>query len=316
MALVTAPPDTTRRHVLLIGTTSYLPGWPDISAGVRTELDRAKRLFVDELGYDTCDELVNPDSSALKEEVARWRAGVDNGPDDWLILYYTGHGVERAGMLQLITTDIESDSPETAPTAQDLVMVPMGARQPSHILLIVDTCQSGAAQLDVASTAARLREAQGGAARGADFHVITTARARTLLSAAAYFLAATRTAICAAGPELAQAVFVLDFRRARVLAGSASGLSWPRLQAVTARQDGLRSCVRRSICGREIPPATHQKTVSDEAAGEVGSAKERLATTGTIKRRARRFTEPPPVSATIGPVAKIVRGEKEDRSQK
>ncbi|HEY3741307.1 MAG TPA: hypothetical protein VGL53_15760, partial [Bryobacteraceae bacterium] len=117
-----------------------------------------------------------PHSSTLKKEVARWRAGVDNGPDDWLVLYWTGHGVEHAGMLQLITTDIESDSPETAPNAHDLVMALVGARQPSHILLIVDTCQSGAAQLDVASTAARLREAQGGAARGADFHVITTAR--------------------------------------------------------------------------------------------------------------------------------------------
>jgi hypothetical protein len=176
MALVTAAPDTTRRHVLLIGTATYLPGWPDISAGVRQELDSAKRLFVDKLGYDTCRELVNPDSSTLKKEVARWRLGADKGPNDWLVLYYTGHGVERAGMLQLITTDIEADSAETAPTAQDLVMALVGARQPSHILLIVDTCQSGAAQLDVTSTAARLREAQGGAARGADFHVITTAR--------------------------------------------------------------------------------------------------------------------------------------------
>ena len=176
MALVTAAPDTTRRHALLIGTATYLPGWPDISTGVRIELNRAKRLFVEELGYDTCAELVDPDSSTLKKEIARWRAGVDNGPDDWLVLYYTGHGVERAGMLQLITTDIESESPETAPNAHDLVMVLVGTRQASHILLIVDTCQSGAAQLDVASTAARLREAQGGAARGADFHVITTAR--------------------------------------------------------------------------------------------------------------------------------------------
>src|SRR5579859_729832 len=176
MTLITAPPDKTRRHVLLIGTTEYLPGWPDISAGVRAELDRAKLLFGDELRYDTCNELLNPTSSTLKKEVARWRVGVDNGPDDWLVIYWTGHGVERAGMLQLITTDIESDFPETAPTAQDLVMALVGAQQPTHILLIFDTCQSGAAQLDVTSIATRLREAQGGAARGADFHVITTAR--------------------------------------------------------------------------------------------------------------------------------------------
>lgn len=176
MALVSAPTDSTQRHVLLIGTTVYQDGWADIGAGVLTELEAARKLFVDKLGYDTCNKVVNPNSSDLKKEIASWRAGLDPGPGDWLLVYYTGHGVERAGMLQVITTDIKSRSPETASNAQDLITSLFGDSHPSHVLVIIDTCQSAAAQLDVASTATRLREAQGGAARGADFHVLTTAR--------------------------------------------------------------------------------------------------------------------------------------------
>src|SRR5216684_1398131 len=205
MPLVTAPLDPTHRHVLLIGTTTNQPGWSDISEGVRTELDRARRLFVDELGYrnDTCRELVNPDSAALKKKVAGWRASIDLGPDDWLLIYYTGHGVERAGMLQLITTDIAAKFPETAPNAQDLVTALVGAEHPHHILLIIDTCQSAAAQLDLPSTAARLREAEGGAARGADFHVITTARSVDTASTGHFIeaLADTITSGTAAGAD-------------------------------------------------------------------------------------------------------------------
>jgi hypothetical protein len=179
MPLVNAAPELARRHALVIGTTTYAPGWDDISEGVRAEMAMAKRLLLEVLGYrqDTFCEILDPDVSALKKKVARWRAEIAPTSHDSLFVYYTGHGVERAGMLNLITHDIDVGLPESAPSAQDLVSALLGGEQmPSHALLVLDTCHSAAAHLDTAALAARLRDAAGGADRGADFHIIATAR--------------------------------------------------------------------------------------------------------------------------------------------
>ena len=179
MPLVTDAPERARRHALVIGTARYAPGWPDIADGVLAEMATAKRLLLEVLGYrrDTFKEILDPDESQLKKEVAKWRGDIDLAWDDWLLVYYTGHGVDRAGTLNLITRDVDAAVPETAPTAQALVSALLGGQQmPRHALLVLDTCHAAAAHFDTAALATRLREAEGGAVRGADFHVIATAR--------------------------------------------------------------------------------------------------------------------------------------------
>ena len=182
MPLITAAASTTRRHVAVVGTGTNRPGWADISAGVRDEIAAARTLFLDLLGYErsTYEEIVDGGAELLKK-VAGWRRRIAPTSDDWLVVYYTGHGVERAGSLHLITSDIEEDELETSPTAHALAGALLGGdKLPPHALLILDTCQSGAAHLDTASAAARLRTSIGGSARGADFHVVTTARSMEL----------------------------------------------------------------------------------------------------------------------------------------
>ncbi|MEH2606194.1 hypothetical protein V1277_005571 [Bradyrhizobium sp. AZCC 1588] len=178
MPLITEAPESARRHALVIGTATYLAGWDDIGQGVRTEMAAAKRLCLQFLSYQskTFAEIHDPDST-LSKEVAVWRANISPGPDDWILVYYTGHGVERGGALHLITRDVPTNMVEAAPTAQTLVSALLGGdKMPGHVLLVLDTCYSATAQFDAMGQATRLREAAGGRARGADFHLITTTR--------------------------------------------------------------------------------------------------------------------------------------------
>lgn len=179
MSLVKPIEGTERRHALILGTAHNATGWADISQGVYAELDRAERLLRELLGYDdsTFRRVVDPTESELKKVAARWRAEIAPGADDWMLVYYTGHGIEHAGTLRLITRDVETDLVEAAPTAQDLVASLLGgAEMPRHLLLILDTCQSAAAHLDSNAVAARISESTGGAARGSDFQLVCTTR--------------------------------------------------------------------------------------------------------------------------------------------
>ena len=205
MPLVTATPEPARRHALIIGTATYASGWGDIANGVRAEMTMAKHLLLEVLGYqrDTFDEILDPDQSELLKGVAKWRARIALTPDDWLLVYYTGHGHEKE-VLHLITRDVDADCPETAPSAQAIVSALLGGEQmPRHALLVLDTCHSGAAHFDTAAMAARLRESAGGADRGGDFHVIATARSigQALVGHFMEVLNTVLTAGQAAGPD-------------------------------------------------------------------------------------------------------------------
>ena len=204
MPLITFAPEQSRRHAFVVGTATSPVGYADISTGVRKELAAARSLLLGELGYrqETYRELVDPDESTLKKAIAQWRAAIAPKPDDWLLVYYTGHGVDRAGMLRLITVD--ATIPEVAVSAQDIVVALLGGDElPPHALLVFDTCQSGAAHLDTVAMAARLRESAGGKARGADCHVVATARS-IQNATVSRFIEALRDAIIegrAAGPD-------------------------------------------------------------------------------------------------------------------
>ena len=178
MTLLIAEPEAIRRHALVIGTATNQPGWPNISTGVRAEIAKAERLFLEVLCYqrNTYRRIDDPGESLLKDVLA-WFAGIRVTPNDWVVVYYTGHGIASAGELRLITSDIGVDQSAAATTARDFARLLADSQsQIKHALLILDTCNSGAAHLDTSDLATRLREAAGGSSRGADFHVIASAR--------------------------------------------------------------------------------------------------------------------------------------------
>jgi hypothetical protein len=174
MPLAIRKPEAVRRHALVIAAERNQPGWPNIAEAVKKERLRAHHLFLEVLHYEqsTYQEIIDPDLS-LVLKVRKWIQSVSQTPNDFTTVYYTGHGVERAQELHLITTDIEVNDESTAVTASTLAKQLL---ETQHALLILDTCASGAAQFDVPAVWTRFREAEGGSARSADFHVVTAAR--------------------------------------------------------------------------------------------------------------------------------------------
>jgi hypothetical protein len=174
MPLVIAKPESVHRHALIIATEQNQPGWLDIAEPVKKERMHAKHLFLDILNYEpsTYSEIIDPDARFITK-VHKWIQEVSKTPNDFAAVYYTGHGVEKAQELYLITSDIDTDGESTAITAGTLAKQ---LDRSAHGLLILDTCASGAAHLDVSQYWTRFREAAGGPARSADFHIITAAR--------------------------------------------------------------------------------------------------------------------------------------------
>lgn len=205
MTHLTPSAEEPRRHALIIGVAHYAEGWGDIAAGVGSEMGIAQNLFKHTLAFESCELYSDLLSSELLPKVAKWRRNIAPTERDWLVVYYTGHGViDDAGHLHLITSDIDPEIPESAPLAQAFVSALLaGESLPPHVLLILDTCHSGAGHQGIQSLASDSRENKGGAARGADFHVIATTRS-IAEAIAGRFMAAMREVLQSAtlaGPD-------------------------------------------------------------------------------------------------------------------
>jgi len=136
-----------RHHVLLIGTGSYTSEeWNSIAFGVRTELELASNIFRQKLEYDDCQEVFPKTDRSLGSRVSQWGKGLQCGKNDVVVVYYTGHGHVDGGQLRLITSDIQPGEENTAIPASDFVS--WLSHIEAHILVIVDTCYSGAVALD------------------------------------------------------------------------------------------------------------------------------------------------------------------------
>lgn len=178
MAFLTAHTDTGRRRALLIGTGTYRPGWPDIRRGVEEELRSVRRLFADDLAYEDPAQIRDPTRITLTDGVADWFAGIEWEPQDAAVVYYTGHAVIAGNALQLVTSDIALGEEHKALDAVDLARWIWGGTGGScrHVLLILDTCHSGAAATQLLGAARSIQESIGGNERAGELYVITTAR--------------------------------------------------------------------------------------------------------------------------------------------
>lgn len=164
-----------RRHAFIAGSTYSPPDAADIAAGVVAELDLMEKLLLKKLGYESGSftRHVGQRATEMILAVAAWRNRIDPGPDDWLLFYYSGHGIDDAGMLMLLNEDGADTS--TARAAQDFVRPLLGdGRISPHVLMVFDTCRSGAARFDVVNVATRIQEKRGGTGRNADLHVVAT----------------------------------------------------------------------------------------------------------------------------------------------
>lgn len=141
--------DHPRLHVLLIGTGRYMTEeWNRIADGISAEIKEARDLFIRKLEYDDCREIGPYTDRALGVKVQEWAREQALSSEDRMVVYYTGHGSvdEDGGPLRLITSDIDAGDERTAIPATDFVDWLRGVK--ADILLIVDTCYSGALAVD------------------------------------------------------------------------------------------------------------------------------------------------------------------------
>jgi Caspase domain len=169
-----------KHHLLIIGVAKYQPGWGKIQDGVEVEVEKARSLFLNLLTFEqsTFVRVTDTTQIGIKNQIADWCEMIRVIPgatsDDLLVVYYTGHGIVENSIFYLVTSEIREDRPATAMQLANLIpLIWSGDRQ---VLLILDTCQSGAGTGDALPLIDRLREAVGGAARGFGVHIIATAR--------------------------------------------------------------------------------------------------------------------------------------------
>ena len=186
MTPAAAAPAGPRRHLLLIGVARYAEGWGDIAAEVEAEIARARALFLEAFRYDpaTVERVADTTLTGVRNGVAAWLERLPPGPDDLAAVYYTGHGVVDRSVFRLVTSEVPVARPSIAMAAADLIpLVWTGDR---HVLLILDTCHAGAGTAEAMALLGRLREADGGAARGYGLHLITAARSIELARTRAF----------------------------------------------------------------------------------------------------------------------------------
>ncbi len=186
MTLPSPPGAGPRRHLLLIGVAQYPDGWGEIAAAVEAEIARARALFIDEFRYEpaTLKRVADTTLAGLRNGIADWLERLPPGPDDLVAVYYTGHGVVDRSVFRLVTSEVAAARPSTAMAASDLIpLVWTGDR---HVLLILDTCHAGAGTAEAMALLGRLREADGGAARGYGLHLIAAARSIELARTRAF----------------------------------------------------------------------------------------------------------------------------------
>jgi WD40 repeat protein len=151
----------------------------DIPA-VSDSLNKVTQYFTDNLHYRLERRIENPTSNDLLTDLDEWFASPDRKETDWVVVYYSGHGkLEAGGELYLLTSNYKNDrTPSTAFRAGQLwsMLVSQNAsgqaRRTERVLVILDTCFSGAAAVSFASEV-KARFSQG--TSGPMFYVIAAA---------------------------------------------------------------------------------------------------------------------------------------------
>ncbi|ANS68177.1 hypothetical protein SLINC_5953 [Streptomyces lincolnensis] len=129
------------RWFLAAGTGTYTE--LDPLDHVPAELEGMIRLFGEELSYDTVPALLGRSADGVRRELG---GGPDRcfGPDDVVVVYYSGHGLRSEGRHYLAGVDsVEAAPAATALAAEDLVRL-LAERGARRLLLILHTCHAAA----------------------------------------------------------------------------------------------------------------------------------------------------------------------------
>lgn len=206
-------PAAGRRFFLSIGVDRPGGLFRDLPA-VPQDQARMNRTF-DELGYLAGPRLRNPSAADLRAVIQSWLARAQLTRRDAMVIYFSGHGLVRAGDHYLVTHGFDADDAGTTgfPSHGLLDLVLKRARRPAKVWLILDCCQSGSALTEGLrrglldeETGAFLLAASGSWGEAID-GAFSTAFRRVLRQAIA---SAARRKVCA--PSLDQLAHALNLR--------------------------------------------------------------------------------------------------------
>ncbi|MFF5010247.1 AAA family ATPase [Streptomyces phaeochromogenes] len=129
------------RRFFAVGTGAYTCFAP--IEGVTEELARMSSLFEEELSCTAAPDLHAHTADTVRQELG---GGPTQGlgPQDTVVVYYSGHGRRSGGRHYLICEDSVEDAPAaTALATEDLVRL-LAERGARRLLLIIHTCQAAA----------------------------------------------------------------------------------------------------------------------------------------------------------------------------
>lgn len=150
-----------RRWFVGAATTSYTPGYraargEEDRPELRGEVERMGRLFTG-LGYQVVPGFgADVDRDTFRGRLRSFLTDPDpdpgRGEDDVVVVYYTGHGVLDGTELLLPMSDTTADVEFTALPAAELTgrLLKGDAVKVRRMLVILDTCYSGAAMAGIA----------------------------------------------------------------------------------------------------------------------------------------------------------------------
>lgn len=137
------------RRALIVATSSYQdPGFPDLISPNRDAEALARVLGDPSIGGFEVTILLNEKATAVSEAVEEFFIGSDPKQNDFLLLYFSGHGItDEEGRLHLVTTDtkfIGRNVRRTSAVAADFIQDMMRGSRSRRRVLILDCCYSGA----------------------------------------------------------------------------------------------------------------------------------------------------------------------------
>jgi len=150
----------SKKLIISICTSTYQhQGRQEELPVLKTTRQELQRLFTGQLGYEGGLEEIseNPTAQVMNMGLSRWFHAAERNTDDLVVIYYTGHGEigGSADRFFLLTTDFEyphyTGSAFPLDELGDMIFTDHTGHG-GHIrqlLLIVDSCYSGAGSLDL-----------------------------------------------------------------------------------------------------------------------------------------------------------------------
>jgi formylglycine-generating enzyme required for sulfatase activity len=135
----------TRRFGLLIGTRTYNDPLLRTLEAPAADVELLARVLraPDIGGFDEVSALLDQPERELRRAIAQFCAR--KGPDDTLLLYFSGHGIlDEEGLLYLAATDTERHLLSASAIAAEFVNFHLSRSNSRRQIVILDCCHSGA----------------------------------------------------------------------------------------------------------------------------------------------------------------------------